>query len=138
MQLLWFLLLWLSPPWDFFLHFPSIQRNPDVILCLHKTNDWTFCLNFCCSVCRDCKISSSHINVSIADFPGWSMVMNPPVMQESWVWFLGWEDPLGKEMANHSSILAWEILWTEEPGGLQSMGSQKSGTRLRGWTTATA
>ena len=44
-------------------------------------------------------------------------------MQETWV-FLGQEDPLGKEMATHSSILAWEIPWTEEPGGLRSMGSQ--------------
>ena len=47
-------------------------------------------------------------------------------MQETWVQSLGQEDPLEKEMATHSSILAWEILWTEEPGELQSMGSQKS------------
>ena len=44
---------------------------------------------------------------------------------------LGQEDPLEKEMATHSSISAWKILWTEEPGGLQSMGSQKSRTWLR-------
>ena len=49
------------------------------------------------------------------------MVKNIPVMQESWVRSLGWEDPLEKEMATHSSILAWRIPWTEEPGGLQSM-----------------
>ena len=48
-------------------------------------------------------------------------------MQETWVQFLGWEDPLEKEMATHSSILAWEIPWTEEPGGLQSTGSQRVG-----------
>ena len=42
---------------------------------------------------------------------------------------LGWEDPLEEEMATHCSILAWEILWTEEPGGLQSMGSQKNQTQ---------
>ena len=53
-----------------------------------------------------------------------SMVKNLPVMQETWVQSLGWEDPLEKGMATHSSILAWRILWTEEPGGLQSMGSQ--------------
>ena len=47
-------------------------------------------------------------------------------MQETWAWSLGWKEPLEKEMAAHSSIFAWEILWTEEPGGLQSMGSQKS------------
>ena len=46
-------------------------------------------------------------------------------MQETWVQFLGQEDPLEKAMATHSSILAWEIPWTEEPGGLQSMGSQR-------------
>ena len=56
------------------------------------------------------------------------MVKNPPAMQEMWVQFLGWEDPLEKEMATHSSILAWETPWTEEPDGLQSMGSQKSRT----------
>ena len=42
-----------------------------------------------------------------------------------WVWSLGWEDPLEEEIATHSSILAWEILWTKEPGGLQSTGSQR-------------
>ena len=56
------------------------------------------------------------------------MVKNPLVMQEIWVGSLGGEDPLEKEMAPHSTILAWEIPWTEEPGGLQSMGSQKSQT----------
>ena len=52
------------------------------------------------------------------------LVKNLPTMQDTWVWFLGWEDPLEKEMAAHSSILAWRIPWTEEPGSLQSMGSQ--------------
>ena len=46
-------------------------------------------------------------------------------MQETWVPSLGGEDPLEKEMATHSSILAWKILWTKEPGGLQSMGLQR-------------
>ena len=55
------------------------------------------------------------------------LVKNPPAMQETWVWSLSWEEPLEKGMATHSSILAWRILWTEEPGGLQSMGSQKVG-----------
>ena len=45
-----------------------------------------------------------------------------PAKQENWVCFLGWEDPLEKGMATHSSILAWRIPWTEDPGGLQSMG----------------
>ena len=52
------------------------------------------------------------------------LVKNLPAMQETWVRFLSQEDPLGKEMATHSSILAWKIPWTEEHGGLQSMGSQ--------------
>ena len=51
------------------------------------------------------------------------IVKNLPAVQETRVRSLGWEDPLEKGMATHSSILAWEILWTEEPGGLQSMGS---------------
>ena len=55
-------------------------------------------------------------------------VKNLPAMQETWVQFLGQEDPLEKEMAIHSSILAWKIPWTEEPGGLESMGSQESDT----------
>ena len=50
-----------------------------------------------------------------------------PAVQETQVRSLGWEDPLEKEMATHSSILAWRIPWTEEPGGLQSMGSQRVG-----------
>ena len=52
------------------------------------------------------------------------MVKNLPTMQETWVRSLGWEDPLEKEIATHSSILAWRIPWTEEPGRLQSMKSQ--------------
>ena len=51
------------------------------------------------------------------------MVKNLPAVQETWVQSLGWEDSLEKEIATHSSILVWEIPWTEEPGGLQSMGS---------------
>ena len=54
-------------------------------------------------------------------------VKNPPAMREIWVQSLGWEDPLEKGMATHSSILAWRIPRTEEPGGLQSMGSQRVG-----------
>ena len=53
------------------------------------------------------------------------LVNNSPAMRETWVQSLGWEDPLEKEMATHSSILAWGIPWTEEPGGLRSTGSQR-------------
>ena len=55
------------------------------------------------------------------------LVKNLPAMQEIQVRSLGWEDLLEKEMATHSSILAWRIPWTEDPGGLQSMGSQRVG-----------
>ena len=55
------------------------------------------------------------------------MVKNLPALLESWVRSLVWEDPLEKEMATHSSILAWRIPWTDEPGGLQSTGSQRVG-----------
>ena len=53
------------------------------------------------------------------------MVKHLPEMQETRVQSLGWEDPLENKMATHSSILTWRIPWTEEPGGLQSMGSQR-------------
>ena len=62
--------------------------------------------------------------------PGWAslvaqMVKSLPEMQETWVWSLGWEDSPEKEMATYSNIFAWEILWMEEPGRLQSMGFQR-------------
>ena len=60
-------------------------------------------------------------------FPGGSIVKNLPVMQETWVQSLDREDPLEEGMATHSSILAWRILQTEEPGGLQSIGLQRVG-----------
>ena len=55
------------------------------------------------------------------------MVRNLPAVQENWVQSLGWKDSLEKEMATQSSILAWRIPWTEEPGRPQSMGSQRVG-----------
>ena len=55
------------------------------------------------------------------------LVKNLPAVQETQVRSLGWEDPLEKEMATHSTILAWKLPWTEESGGLQSMGSQRVG-----------
>ena len=61
------------------------------------------------------------------------LVKNPPAMQESPIQFPGREDPLEKEMETHSSILAWEIPWTEEPGRLPSMGLQRVRCWLSGW-----
>ena len=73
---------------------------------------------------ENCMLASLEVQVE----------KNLPAMQETWVWSLGQEDPLEKGMATHSSILAWRILWTEEPGRLQSMGSQR--VRLD-WVTNT-
>ena len=61
-------------------------------------------------------------------------VKNMPAMQEVWVLLLGWENSLEKGMATHSSILSWRIPWAEEPGGLQTMGSQRVG---HDWATNT-
>ena len=69
----------------------------------------------------------SHSSFLEWGFLGGAVIKNPPAMQETWVGFLYQEDPLEKEMATHSSILAWEIPWTEEPGGLQSMWLQRAG-----------
>ena len=65
------------------------------------------------------------MNIIQLGFPGGTVVKKLPAMQETWVQSLGQEDPQEQEVAIHSSILAWEIPWTEEPGGLQSMGSQE-------------
>ena len=62
------------------------------------------------------------------------LVKNAPAMRETWVWFLGQEDPLEKGMATHSGILTWRIPWTEEPGKLQSKGSQRA---RHDWVTFT-
>ena len=67
---------------------------------------------------RDCPLQDSWASLVA------QTVTNPPAMRETVVWSLGWEYPLGEGMATHSRILAWRIPWTEEPGGLQSTGSQ--------------
>ena len=77
---------------------------------------------------------TSHIHIHICGYvcvyiymasPVAQRIKRLPAMQETWVRSLGWEDLLEKDMAIHSSILAWRIPWTEEPGGLQSTGSQR-------------
>ena len=83
------------------------------------------------------KIPSNFSEVVIWHSPSQvaQAVKNSPTMLETQVRSLGWEDPLGKEMATHCNILAWRIPWKEEPGGLQSMGSQTDTTEqlyLRG------
>ena len=73
--------------------------------------------------------------MSLAGFSSGSVVKNLPAKAGDVAQSLGWEDPLEKEMATHSSILAWKIPWTEEPGRLQPMGLQKSRTQLSNQTT---
>ena len=76
-----------------------------------------------------CKINGLFRTSQVAQ-----IVKCPPARRETWVQSLGWEDPLEKEMTTHSSTLAWKMPWTEEPGGLQSMGSQRFG---HDWMTDT-
>ena len=71
---------------------------------------------------NDMNVFTSPSDLQIAQ-----AVKNPPLMREIWVQSLGWDDPLEEGITTHSSILAWRIPWTEEPGGLQSMGSQRVG-----------
>ena len=81
--------------------------------------------------------SISFFCMWLSSYPGASLaaqiVKHLPTMRETRVWSLGWEDPLEKEMATHSSILTWKMPWTEEPGRLQSMGSQRVG---HDWVTS--
>ena len=76
----------------------------------------------------NCRINALQVYVGFCCMSGASLIAqlvnHLPAIQETWVQFLGWEDPLEKEMATQSSILAWRIPWTEEPDRLQSMGSQ--------------
>ena len=76
---------------------------------------------------HDCNIKQINIIHNLSHLLLAQMVKNLLAMQETWVRSLGWKDPLEKEMATHSSILAWRIPWTEEPDRLQSMGLQTVG-----------
>ena len=67
-----------------------------------------------------------YVHVYIGGFPGGSLIKNLFATQETWVQFPGWEDPLEKGMATYCSILAWGILWTEEPGGPGPLGHEES------------
>ena len=82
-----------------------------------------------CFACFFSRFQASQVAV---------LVKNLPAVQETWVRSLGWEDPLEKEMANHSNILAQKIPWTEDPGRLQSLGSQESDMTQRPPTTTTS
>ena len=93
-----------------FLHKPmSLNYNSHVIKCTHFKFEEFFDK---CVIC-ECWLPRWH-----------SGKESTCQLQATWVWSLGWEDPLEEEIATHSSILVWRIPWTEEPGSLQSMGSQ--------------
>ena len=92
------------------------------------------------TILRKLKSKLNFLGLFLVPLEYWAslvaqMVKNLPAMQETWVWSLGLEDPLEKEKATDSSTLAWRIAWTEEPGGLQSMGLQRV---RRDWATEPA
>ena len=85
------------------------------------------------------KINQLFIWHPLCSFLVAQTVKNLPAMQETWIWSLGWENPLKKGVVTHSSILAWRIPWTEEPGRLQFMGSQRvrhdwATNTFKGWS----
>ena len=80
-----------------------------------------------CSAIKNEIPPSATTQMDLGGIRGAQTVNNLPAMRETWVRSVGREDTLGKEMATHSSILAWRIPWTEEPRELQSMGSQRVG-----------
>ena len=114
----------LSESWDLIEYFSmrwlgsmaGLGRQRGILYVLQIKLSYDFYTTFF-SLCLSWHTGASQVD---------SVVKNPPAKQETWVWSLGWEDPMEKEMATHSSILAWEIPWTEEPGRLQSLGSGKS------------
>ena len=86
---------------------------------------WLFKLGIILWRCIQIVVCVNSFLCIAEDYPGGSVIKNLPAMQETQVRSLGQEDLLAKEMITHSSILAWEIPWTEEPGGLQSIALQR-------------
>ena len=91
--------------------------------------------SFMCYTIGPCWLSILNIALCTWDFPIAQIIRKLPAMQKTWVQSLGQEDPLEKEVATHFSILAWRIPWTEDLGGLQSMGSQRG---THNWVTNTS
>ena len=87
---------------------------------------WRWTLKSPVSIAQGCPFQHINSFKCLASLVA-QWVKRLPLMRETRVRFLGWEDPLEKEMATHSSTLAWKIPWTEKPGRLQSVGSQKVG-----------
>ena len=104
------------------LHLTSYPLDPSMLSQMARFHFYGRAVVHCLCVCGASQVAQ------------W--VKNLPAvqeMQETWVWSLGWKDSLGKEMATYSSIFAWRIPWTEEPGRLQSMGSQGAGHNWSTW-----
>ena len=109
--------------WDWEAPFPWLIATPP-----HQPFFWDLSVINLLILLPSCRCSDTL--PSIKGFPGGSAVKNPPAMQEMQVQSMDWEDPLEKEMATYSSVLAWESPRTEEPAGLQFMVSQRVGHDL--------
>ena len=94
-----------------------------------RKTDQSILIGINCEYSLEGLMLKLKLQYSWASLVAW-LVNNTPAMWETWVQSLGWKDPLEEGMATHASILAWRIPWTEEPGGLQSMGVTESSTQL--------
>ena len=103
------------------LEFSVMNKNPRP----SQFNSDIFVLAFWCGILIRTFTPLEALSLLLGTSLVAQMVRSLPAMWETWVWSLGWEDPLEKEMATYSSILAWKIPWTEEHGRLHSMGSQR-------------
>ena len=102
-------------------------------VCIYRKEGCTFRVQYYPNFQASSRDGGSFLQDKGELVPGGSVVKNPPAMQEMRFWFFDQKDPLEKEMATHSSVLAWEIPWTEEPDEPQSMGLQRPG---HDWATA--
>ena len=102
----------------------AVNRESFYPVCITSYISKRSWLGFAIVISSKNRVAISYPHSQIWLFLLVQTVKNPPVMWEIWILSLGWEDPLEKWMATHFSILAWEIPWTEERGGLQSLGSQ--------------
>ena len=117
-QVFYLFCLWLSPVQKYTAFWGKSFVGVNGSSHTSSASQWEFpSLNLCSSYPLLAKSSLASLVAQ--------RVKGLPTMQETWVWFLGWEDPLEKEIATHSSTLAWKIPWMEKSGRLQSMGLQR-------------
>ena len=115
-----------------------LEYNCFIMLCqflLYNIVNWPYAYIYPFPLEPPSHLAISPLQVITGASPVTQMVKHLPTMRETWVQSLGWEDPLEKEMATHSSIHAWKIPWAKDPGGLPSIGSAKSWTRLSDFTS---